>query len=154
MRSDGASVLLRPGFGFFRPRLTVQRAAVSLCAVLAGRSGRIWRTVADHLGSRPPKLATPMEDAEEDVLAYMSLPTAHRAKLHSTNPVKRLNGEIKRRTEVIGILPSEAAITRLVVAHLQEQNDECAVQCCRYMTLETISPDSDDPIVSLPKLVG
>ena len=95
-----------------------------------------------------------MDEAEEDVLAYMSFPTAHRAKLHITNPLERLNGEIKRRTEVIGIFPNEAAITRLVGALLLEQNDEWAVQRCRYMTLETIAPVSHDPTLSLPKLAG
>jgi len=84
------------------------------------------------------------------VLAYMSFPGAHRAKLHSTNPIERLNGEIKRRTEVVGIFPNEAAITRLVGAILLEQNDEWAVQRSRYVTLETIAPLSDDPIVGLP----
>jgi transposase-like protein len=80
----------------------------------------------------------------------MSLPTSHRAKLHSTNPIERLNGEIKRRTEVVGIFPNENAIRRLVGAILLEQNDEWAVQRARYMTLETIAPISDNPIVGLP----
>ena len=91
-----------------------------------------------------------MDEAEEDVLAYMAFPTAHRTKLHSTNPIERLNGEIKRRTEVVGIFPNEAAITRLIGAILLEQNDEWAVQRSRYMTLETMAPLSDDPLVSLP----
>jgi transposase-like protein len=109
-----------------------------------------WRHVADQIRPKVPKLAAMMDEAETDVLAYMSFPLAHRTKLHSTNPLERLNGEIKRRTEVVGIFPNEAAITRLVGAILLEQNDEWAVQRTRYMTLETIAPISDDPIFSLP----
>jgi transposase-like protein len=109
-----------------------------------------WRRVADQLRPKVPKLAALMDEAEPDVLAYMSFPPQHRAKLHSTNPLERLNGEIKRRTEVVGIFPNEAAITRLVGAILLEQNDEWAVQRARYITLESIAPVGDDPIVSLP----
>ena len=91
-----------------------------------------------------------MDQAETDVLAYMSFPKEHRVQLHSTNPIERVNGEIKRRTEVVGIFPNEDAITRLVGAILLEQNDEWAVQRSRYMTLESISLMSDDPLISLP----
>jgi putative transposase len=111
-----------------------------------------WRKVADQLRPNLPKLAAFMDEAELDVLAYMSFPSAHRAKLHSTNPLERVNGEIKRRTEVVGIFPNEDAIVRLVGAILLEQNDEWAVQRARYMTLETITPLSDDPIANLPAL--
>ncbi|AWI59574.1 Transposase for insertion sequence element IS1081 [Sinorhizobium fredii HH103] len=97
-----------------------------------------------------PQLAAIMDDAEEDVLAYMTFPKEHHAKLHSTNPIERLNGEIKRRTEVVGIFPNDDAIVRLVGAILLEQNDEWAVPRARYMTLETISQKSDDPLISLP----
>jgi transposase-like protein len=96
------------------------------------------------------KLATLMDAAEEDVLAYMHFPAAHRAKLHSTNPIERLNGEIKRRTDVVGIFPNEAAVVRLVGAILLEQSHEWATQRARYMTLETIGAVSDTPHVSLP----
>jgi putative transposase len=115
---------------------------------------RQWRLVADQIRPKVPKLAHLMDEAETDVLAYMTFPPQHRAKLHSTNPLERLIGEVKRRTEVVGIFPNEAAITRLVGAILIEQNDEWAIQRARYMTLETIAPLSDDPIVSLPALAS
>jgi len=111
-----------------------------------------WRRVADQLRPKVPKLAALMDQAEPDVLAYMTFPQQHRAKLHSTNPLERVNGEIKRRTEVVGIFPNEAAITPLVGAILLEQNDEWAVQRSRYMTLETIAPVPDDPIIGLPAM--
>jgi len=113
-----------------------------------------WRSIADQLRPKVPKLAAIMDEAETDVLAYMSFPPAHRPKLHSTNPIERLNGEIKRRTDVVGIFPNEDAITRLIGAILLEQNDEWAVQRGRYMTLETIAPLSDDPIVKLPAVAA
>jgi transposase-like protein len=113
-----------------------------------------WRQVADQLRQRVKKLAEFMDEAETDVLAYLSFPAAHRPKLHSTNPIERLNGEIKRRTQVVGIFPNEEAITRLVGAILLEQNDEWAVQRARYMTLETIAPLSEDLILKLPAVAA
>ena len=113
-----------------------------------------WRRVADQLRPKVPKLAELMDAAEHDVLAYMDFPREHRAKIHSTNPIERLNGEIKRRTDVVGIFPNEGAITRLIGAILLEQSDEWATQRARYMTLETIGSMSDNPTVSLPAVAA
>jgi transposase-like protein len=120
----------------------------------AAAARKQWRHVADELRPRVSKLATLMDEAEADVLAYMGFPAQHRAKIHSTNPIERLNGEIKRRSDVVGIFPNEAAVTRLIGAILLEQNDEWAVQRARYLSLETIAPLSDDPTSSLPLLAA
>ena len=84
----------------------------------------------------------------------MTFPAANRAKLHSTNPLERLHGEVKRRTNTVGIFPNEDAITRLIGAILLEQNDEWAVQRARYMTLESIAPVSHNKTVMLPAVAA
>jgi len=120
----------------------------------AAAARKQWRDVADQMRPRLPKLAGLLDEAEADVLAYMDFPAQHRAKIHSTNPLERLNGEIKRRADVVGIFPNEAAVARLIGALLLEQNDEWATQRARYMTLETIAPMSDTALVSLPELAA
>lgn len=70
-------------------------------------------------------------------------------KIHSTNVLERLNGEIKRRSDVVGIFPNEAAIRRLVGALLMEQNDEYAIQK-RYISLESLAQLSENPAIRLP----
>ena len=120
----------------------------------AAAARKQWRDAADQARPKVPRLASLMDEAEADVLAYMNFPAQHRAKIHSTNPIERLNGEIKRRSDVVGIFPNEAAVSRLIGAILLEQNDEWAVQRARYMTLETIAPLSDDVAVSLPSLAA
>lgn len=97
----------------------------------AGAAKAQWRKVADQLRLKLPKLAAFMDEAEDGVLAYMSFPADHWPKIHSTNGLERLNGEVKRRTEVVGIFPNDDAIVRLVGAILLEQNDEWAVQRAR-----------------------
>jgi transposase-like protein len=112
-----------------------------------------WRRIADQLRPKLPKLAGFMDEAEDDVLAFMSFPAEHWLKIPSTNGLARLNGEVKRRTDVVGIFHDEDAIVRLVGAILLEQNDEWAVERARYMTLETMAVLSDDAIVGLPAMV-
>ena len=90
-----------------------------------------------------------MDTSEEDVLAYMAFPKEHWTQIHSTNPLERLNKEIKRRTNVVGIFPNDAAIIRLVGALLLEQNDEWALTR-RYMSLESLARIVDNPVTSLP----
>ena len=90
---------------------------------------------ADQLHNRWPKLKVFVDDSLDDVLAYLSFPAQHRTKLHSTNPLERLNKEIKRRADVVGIFPNEDSITRLIGAVLLEANDEWQLQH-RYMQIE------------------
>jgi transposase-like protein len=108
-----------------------------------------WNSVANALRERAPKLAELMDKAREDVLAYTAFPREHWPQIASTNPLERLNGEIKRRTDVVGIFPNAAAIVRRVGALMLEQNDEWAVSR-RYMSLESLAVLSDAPRVSLP----
>lgn len=112
-----------------------------------------WRTVADQLRAKFPKLAKLMDGAEADVLAFMGFPKAHTKQIHSTNPLERLNAEIKRRTDVVGIFPNEAAITRLVGALLLEQSDEWALQR-RYMQLEGLQTLTDNQSARLSAVLS
>ena len=89
---------------------------------------KAWRQVADQLRPRFPKAAELMDGAEADVLAHMNFPPAHRQKIHSTNPLERLNKEVKRRANVVGIFPNEASVRRLIGAVLMEQNEEWMLQ--------------------------
>jgi putative transposase len=112
-----------------------------------------WRVVADQLCEKFPKLSAMMGDAEHDVLAFMDFPKAHRKQLASTNPLERVNAEIKRRTDVVGIFPNEAAIVRLVGALLLEQNDEWQLQR-RYMQLEGLNAVSDNQTARLSAVIA
>jgi putative transposase len=127
---------------------TVVAAALRQAFFQTGRgtARQAWRQVADQLRPRWPKLSALMDESEHDVLAYMGFPAQHRAKLHGTNPLERLNKELKRRADVVGIFPGEASITRLIGAVLLEQNGEWQTDR-RYMQLEgmaELTPPSAD----------
>jgi putative transposase len=112
-----------------------------------------WNSVADALRERAPRLAELMDTARDDVLAYTAFPREHWPQIASTNPIERLNGEIKRRADVVGIFPNAEAVIRLVGALMLEQNDEWAVGR-RYMTLDGLAAFSDAPQVRLPAVAA
>lgn len=116
-------------------------------------SRRQWRVVADQLREKYPKIGQLMDASEDEVLAHMTFPKAHRQQIHSTNPLERLNAEVKRRTDVVGIFPNDAAIVRLIGAMLLEQNDEWSVQK-RYMQLEGFQAVSDNPTAKLSAIIN
>lgn len=96
------------------------------------------RHPADQLRAKWPKLGAFIDDSEPDVLSHMDFPAQHRTKIHSTNPLERLNKEVKRRADVVGIFPNEGAIVRLIGAVLLEANDEWQLQH-RYMQTEAMA---------------
>ena len=136
-------------------------AAAAICQAFlqpdADAARQTWRHVADQLRGRWPKLAAQMDESEHDLLAYTTFPAQHRTKLHSTNPLERLNKEVKRRANVVGIFPNETSITRLIGAVLLEQNDEWLLQC-RYMQVEGMAeltpPMIDTDPAKLPSMAA
>jgi putative transposase len=112
-----------------------------------------WDIVVDQLRNKYPKLAIYLDDVKVDVLAFMGFPKAHRKQLASTNPLERLNAEIKRRTDVVGIFPNDPSIIRLVGALLLEQNDEWQLQR-RYMQLEGLNTVTDNELHRISAVVN
>jgi transposase-like protein len=108
-----------------------------------------WQQVSDQMRKRWPQAAALMDDAQQDVLAYMAFPVEHWTRLYSTNPLERLNKEVKRRTDVVGVFPDPAAVIRLVGAVLQEVDDEWQAGK-RYFSLESMRKLYDDHPAASP----
>ena len=112
-----------------------------------------WDQVRDQLAARLPKIAPHMDDAKAEVLAFNTFPRVHWRKIWSTNPLERLNKEIKRRARVVGIFPNEASVIRLVGMILADTNDEWVTDERRYLSegsMALLYPDRDnEPIAAI-----
>jgi len=134
------------------PKAAQQLVAATIRTVFAQPTAEAaraqWRVVADGFRERWPRLADLLDGAEADVLAYLGFPPAHWRQLWSTNPLERLNKELKRRTDVVGIFPNADAVTRLVGALLAEQHDEWQVGR-KYFSAESLAPLAEAPPLAL-----
>jgi putative transposase len=133
------------------PKTAAQMVAATIRTVFvqpdAQTAREQWRRVADSFRGRFPRLAALLDEAEVDVLTYLAFPPEHWRQIWSNNPLERLNKEIKRRTDVVGIFPNAAAVVRLVGAVLAEQHDEWQVSR-RYFSAESLAklePPASEP---------
>jgi len=125
------------------PKASAEMVAAAIRTIFAQPDAAHVRSqldeVARMLDAQFPDVATMLRDACEDLLAFTGFPIAHWRKIWSTNPLERINGEIKRRTNVVGIFPNDASIVRLVTAVLVETHDEWAVAERRYLSEESMA---------------
>src|ERR687883_708058 len=137
------------------PKTAAQMVAATIRTVFvqpdAQAAREQWRRVADSFRGRFPRLAQLLDVAEEEVLAYLAFPQEHWRQIWSNNPLERLNKEVKRRTDVVGIFPNQAAVLRLVGAGLAEQHDEWLVSR-RYFSAESLAKltgPAEEPLAEL-----
>jgi putative transposase len=136
------------------PKNAAQMVAATIRTVFAqpdaSSAHEHWRRVADSFRPRFPRLASLLDEAEADVLAYLGFPAEHWRQIWSNNPLERLNKEVKRRTDVVGIFPNTPAVVRLVGAVLGEQHDEWQI-ARRYFSAESLAKIIEpQEVMSLP----
>jgi len=140
------------------PKAAQQMVGATIRTVFAQPDARSahqqWRRVADGFRSRFPRLAALMDEAEEDVLSYAAFPAEHWQKIWSNNPLERPNKEVKRRTNVVGIFPNEAAVVRLVGAVLCEQHDEWQVSKRCFSAGSLAKLEREGEMAQQPELVA
>jgi len=133
------------------PKASAEMVAAAVRTIFAQPDAAHVRSqlgeVVHMLEDRFPDIAAMLSDATEDLLAFTGFPQAHWRKIWSTNPLERVNGEIKRRTNVVGIFPNDASVARLVTAVVLETHDEWAVAERRYLSEESMAKLYATPIV-------
>jgi len=125
------------------PKASAEMVAAAIRTVFAQPDAAHVRSqlaeVTRMLGAQFPDVVAMLDTAAEDLLAFTAFPQVHWRKIWSTNPLERLNGEIKRRTNVVGIFPNDASVLRLVTAVIVETHDEWAVSERRYLSEESMT---------------